>query len=480
MNCNKQPYFGLMTTDEAERIRATAKKILCTYGFRFENTYLLDAAEKKGIHVDRVLQHITVTPEMFDQLEACAIRHAPEANTETILRRQPSKGYAVGRNIVKRIDWRMKESRQAVMADNIEIMKACHMLPNVSKLAPLFTGSDIPSAIEPIVGMAHALKISDKPLGGVEMMMGGQLPWLEALETLKTGNETRYQHGWASITRFTLDARAASCLEAIHRKNGLVGWGTNSCPFAGMNAPVTVAGSAALAMAEMMGGWLAGWILNDEVILYCTPVSGSLDMKTTRILFSTPTATMIDALLYQVFDVLYGLKNGAATAASYVDAKIPGLQAVHDKMFKALTLFSLTGCEVGMHFGMLEAGGSLSPAQMILDFDMNDELEQITKGVEISEDTLALETILDVGVHGDYLLTDHTLERYKTELWASPLFDTSCFVNSEEEFRKDHLALERAQFIYDAALSRYEPITLDSGKQRGIDDILQHAKKALF
>jgi len=478
---NRQyPYFSLVTDDEAIRIRDAAMTILCKSGFRMESRMLLEAAEKRGFQVDFAKQWIAVTPDMFTALEGCARRHAPEANKETVLRRLPSDGFKLGRNIVKRVDWATKESRQAVMADNIEIMKACHMLPDVSAVAPLFTGSDIVSAIEPIVGMAHALTISDKPFGGIEMMSGGQLPWLERLDTLKQGKEVRYDHGWASITRFTLDRRAASCLEAIHQKNSLKGWGTNSCPFAGMNAPITVAGSAALAMAEMMGGWLAGWILNDEAILYCTPVSGTLDMRTTRILFSTPQATLIDALLCQVFNRLYSLENGADCAATYVDGKIPGLQAVHDKMFKTLSMFSLTGCNVGIHFGMLEAGGSLSPAQMVLDFELNREMEQITQGISLDNDALGLDTILETGVEGDYLTTDHTLDRYKTSLWQSNLFDCSCFGDADTEFRKDHIALERAQSVYDGALARYEPITVDAGMRRDVDAVLAGARKELL
>lgn len=478
---NRQyPYHSLITDEEAVRIRDAAMTILCTSGFRMESRMLLEAAEKRGFQVDHAKQWMAVTPDMFTALEGCARRHAPQANGETILRRTPPSGYSLGRNIVKRVDWRKKDSRQAIMSDNIEIMKACHVLPDVSAVAPLFTGSDTPSLIEPIVGMAHALTISDKPLGGVEMMSGGQLPWLEALDTLKQGKEVRYNHGWASITRFTLDRRAASCLEAIHEKNGLKGWGTNSCPFAGMNAPVTVAGSAALAMAEIMGGWLAGWVLNDEAVLYCTPVSGTLDMRTTRILFSTPQATLIDALLFQVFHRLYGLENGADCAATYVDGKVPGLQAVHDKMFKTLSMFSLTGCKVGIHFGMLEAGGSLCPAQMVLDFELNREMEQITGGVSLENDALGLDTILEVGVDGDYLTTDHTLERYKTALWQSNLFDCTCFGEAEAEFNKDHIALERAQSIYDAAVARYEPISTGTGMQREIEAILAGARKQLL
>ena len=480
MEANSNKYFSLVTMDEACQIRDAAMRILCHSGFTLESPFLLNIAEKKGMRVDHAKHWVSVTPEIFQQIEACARRHAPKANLEQVLRRNPPKGYSVGRNIVKKVDWKSKDSRQAVMADNIEIMKACHVLPDVVAVAPLYTGSDVPGAIEPIVGTAYALKISDKPFGGMEMMMGEQLPWLEALETIKKGEEVRYTAGWASITRFTLDRRAASCLEAIYLKNGLKGWGTNSCPFAGMNAPVTVAGSAALAMAEMIGGWIAGWLLNDDVTLYCTPVSATMDMRTTRILFSTPQATLIDALLFQVFDKMYGLRNDAGCAATYIDGKIPGMQAIHDKMFKTMSMFSLTGCNVGLHFGMLEAGSSICPAQMVLDFELNREMEQLVKGVVVNQDALGLDTILEVGVHGDFLTTDHTLERYKTELWHSSLFDCHCFTDGLTEFSRDTLALERAQAAYDAALALYEPIPMDASVIRAIDEVVAGASRTIL
>jgi len=474
-------YFRLATDDEIIKVRNTAEKILCNFGFRYENQTILVMAEKKGLKVDFPKQHVTFTPQLFAWLEEAAIRNAGSSKTdENILRRPLSKGYGIGRNIVKHYDWRSGISRQAVMQDNIDIMKAGQMLNEVTAVAPLFTANDVPFMIEPIVGTAHALKISDKPFTAIEMMMGEQLPYLEELETIKMGKQVRYTSAFASMTRFTLDERAAFCLENTWRRNGLTYWGTNSCPLAGMNSPVTAAGSAALAMAEMIGGWLAGWVLNEDVNLGVIPVSGTVDMRTTRIMFSTPQAVLIDALLFQIFDRLYGINTVPECSSTYIDGKIPGMQLLHDKIYKTLSMFSLTGCHVANHFGMMESGSSICPAQMILDFEINREMEIMTRGLEINEDTLALDTIIEVGIQGDFLTSDHTLDYYKQTLWHSTLFDCTAFCDSQEELKKEKEALEKAQTRYDEVLASYKPISISDDKLKAIDDVVSRAKKDIL
>jgi trimethylamine:corrinoid methyltransferase-like protein len=102
-------------------------------------------------------------------------------------------------------------------------------------------------------------------------------------------------------------------------------------------------------------------------------------------------------MLYQAFDMLYGVDTGPQISATYVDAKYPGTRALQDKTFKTLAMLAYTGCHTGVHFGMLNGGGSISPVQMMLDFELNHQLERLTEDLQVTEESLQLAEMLRLG-----------------------------------------------------------------------------------
>ena len=52
---------------------------------------------------------------------------------------------------------------------------------------------------------------------------------------------------------------------------------------------------------------------------------------------------------------------------------------------------------------------------------------RITRGIEVNEDTLAVDVINRVGPNGHYLKDEHTRKYYKSEYWLPSLIDRSSF-----------------------------------------------------
>jgi trimethylamine--corrinoid protein Co-methyltransferase len=48
---------------------------------------------------------------------------------------------------------------------------------------------------------------------------------------------------------------------------------------------------------------------------------------------------------------------------------------------------------------------------------------RITRGIEVTEETLAVDVIANVGPNGHYLREQHTRDHYKTEFWYPKLCD---------------------------------------------------------
>ena len=99
--------------------------------------------------------------------------------------------------------------RPAMVQDIRNVVRAWHMLAEISATGPCMTAQDVPPPIEPILSTVETMKLTDKITGCPELMLAHQLPYLEELETIMTGRQVRYHTNGCSVNHFTLDERAA-------------------------------------------------------------------------------------------------------------------------------------------------------------------------------------------------------------------------------------------------------------------------------
>ena len=65
--------------------------------------------------------------------------------------------------------------------------------------------------------------------------------------------------------------------------------------------------------------------------------------------------------------------------------------------------------------GMLDSGLMMDPALLVADADIISMLQCTQKGMIVSDDTLCLDVIKEVGIKGEYLSNTHTFQNFKTE-----------------------------------------------------------------
>ncbi|MCL6429327.1 MAG: trimethylamine methyltransferase family protein [Anaerolineae bacterium] len=471
-------HWRVITDDEIERIRAGALRILANAGFRILSRPILERLERRGMRVDYATGAVRPTPKQMELIEETARAHASTPRDEPVLRRPLPAGEHVGHNYTCYYDHTEGIRRPATLQDIRNVVRAWHMLPEIVETRTCMTAQDVPPPIEPILSTVEVMKLTDKIKHCPELMLPSQLPYLEALETIMAGRETRYHSNGCSVNHFTLDERAAGCLLAV-ASHGLEHWWVNSCPVAGANAPVTLAGATVVGVAETLGGWLAGWALNEDVSLGAIPLAGIMDMRTTRVLFSTPESILIDCALYQYFYRLYGIRIGLC--AGYTDAKVPSMQAINDKMLKALA-YGLFTDHLGGQTGTLEAGNVYSPTQQVIDLELNRQIAQLARGMEVNDGTLALDEIERFARDDrqSFLLMDHTVDHWRDALWLPTLMDRTSFDSPEAERIKERQIVERAEARWREALARYEPPALDDYKVKAAEKVLASARKVLL
>jgi trimethylamine--corrinoid protein Co-methyltransferase len=113
--------------------------------------------------------------------------------------------------------------------------------------------------------------------------------------------------------------------------------------------------------------------------------------------------------------------------AGMTDGCVLDEQAALDIAF-SIQVALLTGTNLVHDVGYLEAGLTTSPESIVLSAEVIAMLRRFGQGVRIDAESLALETIHQVGPGGSFLTHPHTLNHFR-ELWQPTLMNRQRFAN---------------------------------------------------
>jgi trimethylamine---corrinoid protein Co-methyltransferase len=191
----------------------------------------------------------------------------------------------------------------------------------------------------------------------------------------------------------------------------------NGEPMAGVSGPVTLAGSAAVGNAEILAGIVINQLLEPgRPCVYNLGLAHIFDMKTAIAVTGGPE-NAIFADLSAVMGRFYGLPSASWVST---ESMSPDAQAAMEKMFGFASHWQ-AGVSNIWGVGQLESEITISPAQAVIDDEMIAYISRFRRGAEVSDDTLAVELIRKVGVAGSFLEDQHTLERFRDELFMPKL-----------------------------------------------------------
>lgn len=91
---------------------------------------------------------------------------------------------------------------------------------------------------------------------------------------------------------------------------------------------------------------------------------------------------------------------------------MPDAQAAHEKTITAL-LPALAGANLIYGLGMLELGITFSFEQLVIDAEIARMVKRVVQGIDVTDETLAVDIIKEVGPGGDFLMQDHTMRHMK-------------------------------------------------------------------
>ncbi|MBC8874027.1 MAG: trimethylamine methyltransferase family protein [Planctomycetes bacterium] len=487
----------LRVLDEAqmERIHNAAIRVLDETGLVIRGDFLLEALADAGCRVDHESQRVWFKPDLVEtQIEGQRDRYQMVRSSlwYPFCREMPKDDVAVpdeftcdyGFATPAIYDYPSGQFRSPTVQDQIDMIRLGDALDCVRAVCAPFICGDIDPRIE-IIESSRLLLLNTKKPGWVGTSCAAEVKYLAELAALSTDGDQRllrtqppiFVHAYCTTSPLKLEGRCCEVLEEALKHKFPVNFAP--MPILGGTTPVTPAGSAAVAAAEILGCMTATTLIAPDVFHFATVISGEMDMKTTQICYATPAAILTDAALHQLFRYKYGIVCNVEPA--YIEAKVPGIQASFMKVFRQMALGSTVSHSLPI--GLLDNGSVFSPTQAMIDLDANRAIYGFTKGIEVNDDTLCVDLInqLQFCEKATYLESDHTLRHFRDVMWDSPFFDRT--YRQEESLtatESDEAILGKADQAWRDVIAKHQPIERNSRFVTELDRIVQAARKELL
>jgi len=374
--------------------------------------------------------------------------------------------YGPGSDTLNIIDHRTGERRKPVLNDVREGIILCDALPNIDFVMSMILPSDVDQTIADTFQMEVMLNNTIKPIISVTYDLPGLVDSVEMAEAVMGGVDALRRHPILTCYINVVSGLNHNA-EALQKLLYLSGKGLPSIYIpsttAGTSSPITPAGAVALDNAGVLLGLVLSQ-LNREGAPYIMPgmPPAPMDMRTMNAPYAYPVRGIFQAMAQMYKLPAFGL-GGAS------DAKIVDQQAAAEA---ALTLLaeSMVGGNIIHDVGYLESGLGYSFELLAICDDIIGWIGAFMKGVDVSDDALALEIIKKAGHQGSYLATEHTRKHFKSE-WYPALFERDNY--STWETKGSKTLLQRARERVEKILTQHQPEALPQDVQAQIRSIVE-------
>ena len=190
-------------------------------------------------------------------------------------------------------------------------------------------------------------------------------------------------------------------------------------PILGATGPVTIAGSAVVTNAEFLSGATLVQLAHPGAKVIHGGGPTAMYMSSGAYASNSPEALLLRSCQGHMAD-FYGVP--AWYGAGATTAKEPGIQSAYENAL-AMFMAYANGADVTFGTGLLDGSRILCLENMVVDDEILGMVKRILTGIEVSEETLAVDLIKKMGFNGNYLFDNHTRAHVR-ELWQAKLGET--------------------------------------------------------
>lgn len=460
-----------LTDDQVRRIHQAALSILERTGVRVEEPEARRLFREAGAAVDGDGPRVRIPQSLVEDAVDWAPSRVVLAGRDPRwdLELQGARVYiGTGGAALNVLDLDNDQPRPAVLRDVAELARLVDALDNVHfYLVPVYPtdmDKDVVDVNTYYASLAHTTKHIQAGIYTVE----GVRDTVEMCERIAGGAEPLRERPLVSfITSWMVSPLAFATdvttllIETCRQRIPVV---LSAAPMAGSTAPVTLAGMLAQLTAEQLSGVVLAQLVQQGAPLLIGPIPATADMRTGRYLAGAAEFGLTNAAMAQMAQ-FYRLP--IYNSAGMTDAKLPDVQAGFEKA-TSVVLAALAGSNFIHHAaGMLENMNMVAVEQFVIDNDILGMAMRVLRGIQIDDETLALDVIDQVGPGGHFLMSEHTIRHMRSEFYyPSAVVDRQGWERWQQDGGRS--ARERAREIARDILAHHQPAPLDPPVEKWI------------
>jgi trimethylamine--corrinoid protein Co-methyltransferase len=425
---NATPTFQVLTEDEIEAIYFSALTVLYQTGVRVYDEEGVRVAYEGGAIVEDTKEDsslVKIPPWLVDKALATLPRKVVVTGPDRQYRMELYKNqiyFGTGSDCPFVLDPYTGERRRAVYEDVKNLARLAQALPNIDFHMSLGIVQDVQVGTYDRWQYLAMLEGTSKPINITAVDIDGLKDQLE-MATIRVGGKEEWRKGPVFSLYIEPVSPLSHSKEVVQKllfaTDNEIPFVYTPCPLAGATAPCTLAGTAVQALTESLFGIVLSQIRRPGAPLIIGGLMSNMDMLTTVYCYGSPEMALLSAAYT---DITKWLGVPEYETAGCSDAKMFDEQAALEATMNIATA-ALVGGNMIHDVGYLEQGLTGSMEMMVASDEIIDMVKRILRGVPVTDETEALEVMDQVGPGGHFLDHDHTVSRFRTEIWRPKLID---------------------------------------------------------
>jgi trimethylamine--corrinoid protein Co-methyltransferase len=471
--------FQIFDEDDLYRLHLATLKVLETTGVGVYEDHCLRLLKDAGATVDEkkriskipeflIKEALGSVPSRFN-LYARNPKHNMNVGGKTVY------FGAGGPNVPNVLDLDIGERRKPTNKDLVDFARLADALENIHHYGPVTTTIDVQPEVADLHRWAIAFNNTEKPItDGASGRLKAQA-FIKMAASISGDLESLRRKpiimGFGCPVSPLQHPKEALDWLLIFAKEGLP-YSVLSEPMIGASSPSTLAGSLVVMNAEILSGIVISQLVKKGTPIIYGANPFPMDMKTAVLCVGAPEVGVAAAISTQLAQY-YGIPS---LSVCVPDSKMLDAQFGFERA--PYILPAMAGCNWIGAAGMIESGLTASLEQMVLDNEFMDMVYRLIRGVELNDETLALDVIDQVGPGGSFLPHPHTLKNAMKEIWYPELFNREDYARWKKDGAKTmtQRAMEKVKRI----LKEHQPIPLEESIQKEISMIVRETEKLLI
>ena len=410
---------------DVDNLHGGAIRILEEAGVKVEHPEAFEIYRRGGARVESHENRVRLTLKMIEQ----ALENTPSeillAGREEShdLRLAERAVYAgTGGAELKVIDLETLQLRDSTLQDVADIARLVDALEHIDFYIRPVVAQDIPQQLLDINKYYAALANTGKHVMGNVYFPAKVAEVVEMAAIIAGGIKELQQRPLVSfitswmLSPLRLNSEVTAILIEIARSNMPVA--LSSVAIMGFTSPVTMAANLALTHAEQLAGIVLCQLVKPGTPVIYGGCPGVVDMRDMSFIPGSIERQILNAAISQLAQHIH-VPN--YNLAGVTDAKIPDIQAGYEKAF-GLGLTALAGSNY-IHHAAGRVKDGVAYEQYVIDNEIIGMAKRAVRGIQVNEETMAINQIIAAGPGANYLTHDHTLKFFRDEFYHPLISD---------------------------------------------------------